>query len=178
VSERAQLSCDLGDQVIGRYDAYQHAMCRCDRAAPDASGAHASEGLFHRVILTKHQWITGHDLIAEYLGKIACTVKLRASDVAISDHTDRHRLIHGRLDHYYRADVAFAHEPGDLGKGRRRGHGDQIPTAQLSDIHGRYPGGEYRLDATTVAGTAAMRISPDASVGKRRYSCIRAEGKS
>jgi len=94
-SERAQFSCELSDQVIGRYDPYQSAVCRCDRGAPDASRAHTPEGLFHRVILTEHQWIRGHDLIAEYLGEIAGTVKLRTRDVAISDHTDRYRLIHG-----------------------------------------------------------------------------------
>jgi len=55
-------------------------------------------------------------------------VKLRASDVAISDHTDRHRLIHGRLGHYHCADVPFAHQPGNLGERRARGDSDHIPT--------------------------------------------------
>ena len=139
MSERAQLSCELGNQVIGRYDAYQHTMGRCDRGAPHTSCAHTSESLFHRVILAEHQWVTGHDLIAEYLGEIARTAKLRASDVAISDHADRDRLIHGRLDHHHRADMAFAHEAGNLGKGRTWGDRDQIPTTQLSDVHARNP---------------------------------------
>ncbi len=141
MSQGAQFPCELSDQVIGGYDANQRTMCGCDRGAPHASGAHASKGLFHRVILTEHQRTTRHDLIAEYLRELACPDKLCARDVPIRDYADRYRLIQGGRGHYHRTDVAFAHQPGNLGKGRRRHYRHQISTAQLADIHGHNPGG-------------------------------------